>query len=675
MYKPKVLIIDDMFTNMYTLSHILQDDYDVYETDSGIRGIEMAKKIKPDIILLDILMPKMDGYEVIAELKCDSETWQIPVIFITGKDEPNDEVHGLLLGAVDYIIKPFNKFAVKMRVSNQLNMSLQSVKTQMQTLDDKDALTNLVTRRFFNTLLVGEWRRAMDTQAHISLIILRIEEFDSYNDLYGHQKGEYALRALTKIVMEKLGDDVQPARWSSSEIAIVLPNTTIEDAILLAQSIGAGAAQQTADSSSSILSGQTISVGVTSAMPPKDGSYTLDHFIIDYFILEASIPPPKADSEVHINASIYAQDNQHQHDQIVDIILAFTREGKYDEMLNILISKMMEVTNSDAGTLYMLENNALHFRIIENISKGISKKMEDVSDWPPIPLNGSSVENASVYSALKQEVVLVEDVYNDTTFNFIGAKKYDERIGYRTQSIIVLPLITYSGDEPEVLGVIQLINAIDPSTGKVTSHRDTSSISLLIALSRIAANALANIMRAQEITTLYSVSISDALTELGNRRYLNDILKQEWEAAELNQHPLSLLILDIDHFKKVNDTYGHISGDIVLKGVAAVLKNTIGEAGYTARWGGEEFAVVLVDTDLDDASKSAERIRAAVENATFTAESGESIKVTTSVGVNSIIITPEMDASLISFVSDADAALYNAKKTGRNRVCQAQAEY
>ena len=182
--------------------------------------------------------------------------------------------------------------------------------------------------------------------------------------------------------------------------------------------------------------------------------------------------------------------NSHKHNDIIDVIMAFSLKLEYDETLDILVSKMMGLTNSDAGTLYILEDNELQFRIIKNKSMGINKAMNDDSDWPPILLDVTNIENVSAYSAIKQEVVMIEDVYDDTKFNFQGTKKYDELIGYRTKSMLVLPLIAHNGDESDVLGVIQLINAVDPVTGKYVSHENTSSISLIAALARIAANTL-----------------------------------------------------------------------------------------------------------------------------------------------------------------------------------------
>ena len=115
-----VLIVDDENMNMFALTHMLRPDYTVYAAKNGQSAIRIAKKQLPDIILLDILMPEMDGYEVLSQLKSDEETRKIPVIFITGLISPEDEKKGLEMGAADYISKPFNAETVRMKIRTQL---------------------------------------------------------------------------------------------------------------------------------------------------------------------------------------------------------------------------------------------------------------------------------------------------------------------------------------------------------------------------------------------------------------------------------------------------------------------------------------------------------------------------------------------------------------------------
>ena len=116
-----VLIVDDENMNMFALTHMLKSEYTIYAAKNGQSAIRIAKKQMPDVILLDILMPEMDGYEVLSLLKSDEETRKIPVIFVTGLINPEDEKKGLEMGAADYITKPFNATDVKMKIQKQIN--------------------------------------------------------------------------------------------------------------------------------------------------------------------------------------------------------------------------------------------------------------------------------------------------------------------------------------------------------------------------------------------------------------------------------------------------------------------------------------------------------------------------------------------------------------------------
>ncbi len=168
--------------------------------------------------------------------------------------------------------------------------------------------------------------------------------------------------------------------------------------------------------------------------------------------------------------------------------------------------------------------------------------------------------------------------------------------------------------------------------------------------------------QAAELETQVAVARTDALTGLHNRRAFDDELNRRFAEWERRKTPFSLLMVDVDHFKKFNDTHGHQAGDQVLRDVAAALSTTTREMDLVARYGGEEFAIILPVTTLTDAGRAAERARAAVA-ASVTRTGGTELKVTSSLGVAQIAAgeTPQQ------FVERADQALYAAKKGGRNQ--------
>ncbi len=166
---------------------------------------------------------------------------------------------------------------------------------------------------------------------------------------------------------------------------------------------------------------------------------------------------------------------------------------------------------------------------------------------------------------------------------------------------------------------------------------------------------------------LYLISTTDALTGLRNRKYFDETLAREWMRATRCQHPLSILLIDVDHFKAVNDTYGHQTGDLVLQEIAAHLMHTMTRSmDVVTRYGGEEMAVLLPETPLDGAWHLAEQLRQRVEQADYNSDEHR-LKITISIGIATCIPTPQTQAK--ELVSEADQALYRAKAEGRNR-CQ-----
>lgn len=190
--------------------------------------------------------------------------------------------------------------------------------------------------------------------------------------------------------------------------------------------------------------------------------------------------------------------------KLLDEVLAFNSEEGYAKLLDIIITKMMEITFSDAGTLYILDEGKLHFRILKNKSLGISKIVGsgDADELPPVVLDENNIDNVCAYCAIHNEIIIIEDVYEDQQFNFQGPKNYDKMTGYRTRSMLVLPLLSDWEGEQELLGVIQLLNSTNPETGEPMSYNDIYNSSVEITLSHIAANTLANLTHMREIHQL-----------------------------------------------------------------------------------------------------------------------------------------------------------------------------
>lgn len=220
----RLLIVDDDKMNLMVLTHILQPEYKIHVALDGKSGIKIAEKYVPDLILSDILMPDMDGYEVFAALRKSENTAHIPVIFITGLGNIDDEKKGLRLGAADYISKPFDDIIVKLRVQHQIKIVNQM--RLIERLSMIDQLTDIPNRRNFDNRLQLEWNRAIREGAFIGLLMSDVDYFKNYNDTYGHQQGDAALRTVARIFKQSLKRATDfIARWGGEEFVVLLPST------------------------------------------------------------------------------------------------------------------------------------------------------------------------------------------------------------------------------------------------------------------------------------------------------------------------------------------------------------------------------------------------------------------------------------------------------------------
>ncbi|HSM73555.1 MAG TPA: diguanylate cyclase, partial [Desulfobacterales bacterium] len=187
---------------------------------------------------------------------------------------------------------------------------------------------------------------------------------------------------------------------------------------------------------------------------------------------------------------------------------------------------------------------------------------------------------------------------------------------------------------------------------------------LLLRLKRVLKERQLTQERAQMLKKLQKLAITDALTNLHNSRYFYNQVELEVNRSNRYKHPLSMLLLDIDHFKEYNDTYGHLEGDKVLQRLGAIIRSCLRRMDSAYRYGGEEFTVLLPETNCEEAVTVAERIRASVEASVFEPAPGKQIQVTISIGVTQF--QPEED--LTQFIQRADRAMYLSKQSGRNKV-------
>ena len=199
----RILIVDDVPENIRVLSRMLVDEgHQLLAATGGREALELVESYRPDLILLDIMMPDMDGYEVCEALRANPLFISIPVIFITALADSEDETRGLSMGAVDYITKPFKEAIVRLRVRTHLELKRQ--RDLLDRLCRLDGLTGIPNRRDFDEQLDREWRRATRAQEPLAAAMIDIDHFKGYNDTYGHPAGDACLRQVASVLAEGL---------------------------------------------------------------------------------------------------------------------------------------------------------------------------------------------------------------------------------------------------------------------------------------------------------------------------------------------------------------------------------------------------------------------------------------------------------------------------------------
>ncbi|SEH93919.1 GGDEF domain-containing response regulator [Pseudomonas asplenii] len=260
---PSLLIVDDDISAIRVLSRILQGLGQIRFATRGEQALKIVQEMRPDLILLDAEMPGMSGFQVCETLKADPLSKDVPIIFITSHTESHVEEAGLALGAVDFIGKPVKPAIVTARVKTHLNLKMAM--DQLSLLAQTDGLTGLANRRLLDQRIEYEWLRTRRNQSAFSLLLLDIDFFKRYNDLYGHLQGDDCLIAVAQTLKRCVHRSTDlVARYGGEEFAVLLPETGKEGARQLADELvqsvyNLGKAHEASDCGR-----VTISVGVAS---------------------------------------------------------------------------------------------------------------------------------------------------------------------------------------------------------------------------------------------------------------------------------------------------------------------------------------------------------------------------------------------------------------------------
>lgn len=582
MNKKIILIVDDEPANINIVASNLSHLYEIRVATEGRVALEMIEDKKPDLILLDIVMPNMDGYEVATKLKSSANTSNIPFIFLTAKNDSKSISEGFRYGAVDYISKPFTKEELLARVANHLKLHELQNNLSKAVQDVSRANFELKKNRsFLESILNNSFHAIISTDSNGLITLFN----HAAQNLLGYEAQEVIGIHTPEIYHDK-SEVIQKALEFSKELK------------------------------------QAVTVG------------------FETFVIKSLLGVENRDEWIFIR-----------------------KDGE-----KISVNLSVTVQKDDKG------NIEGYIGIAEDITENLKSKR--VMEEQQIKLQESEEKLSKLFNHQRNIIVISDGkeikMANKAMCTFFGIEKVEEFTRfYRDISDKFMDVNSYFSLS-KVQNGGNWIEVLEPLLGdkRVVAMHDVDNIphafsvsiskfdesQYIISLTDISATMLEKIELSNKVT-------KDALTGVLNREFLNQNAKLIIDKFT-QKNDLGVTMLDIDFFKKVNDTYGHNVGDIVLKELASAIGKFMRREDFLIRWGGEEFIILMETDSIKSLKKAIEHLRQAIENTKFTTVD----KLTCSFGIT--LYTDNED--IIKTIERADKALYVAKTNGRNRVESAE---
>ncbi len=584
-----------------------------------------------DLVLLDVMMPGMDGFEVCRRLKADERWRHIPVVMLTARDAIRDMVLGLEIGADDYITKPFNteELVARIKVLLRIQGMSQELIRRNRELQALNAVALAVSRTLSPTEIVeGALMRTLESLGLTTGLVHLVDP----------QSGHLILqvwRGLPTEPVEEVRRLVPGTAWAwqalEQDEPLVFPDAARAEGARMPQE------EPPPPLASVALRLHSRNLGVLTVVGRPGRPFSSEERS-----LLAAISRQVA--MALDNAYLYADSQRKikEFEALYQLGQTMTSTFNLQDILTRISQTVSTLLHAQAMSLMLLSPDG---RTLSTVA-GYNLSDEALQVVEAIRTRQDS--SPSLVAVREKRPVAIPDISTDTAY----APRLQTALERGYRSFLSIPLIA----QDRALGCMNFY----------LTDRHQFDADELQLLSTFASQAAISIENARLFEETRQLAMTDELTGLANHRQFYHQLAREVRRAQRYGRSLSLLMLDLDHFKKFNDRFGHLAGDQALRETAELLRRNARDVDILARYGGEEFAIILPETDMERAVIHAERARAAIADHAFRGkDSNPHGDLTVSIGVATL--TSGM-RKIEELVHDADQALYRAKSQGRNRL-------
>jgi len=571
-------------------------------------------------------MPGMDGYEVCRRIKSDAATRHIPVVMLTAKDAVRDMVLGLEIGADEYITKPFNTDELIARIKVMLRiqgMSLELLRRNRE-LQALNAVALAVSRSLsLDAILDGALAGTLESLGLDCAMVHLLRPRD----------GCLVLQAHLGLPIPPPGVQCLPPgpSWAAQALEAEAP-LVLADAGL-APGLGRAGKSPPEPLAAVGLRFQERRLGVLTVLGRPGQQFSADELGL-LAAIGRQVSLALENAQLYIESRRKAQ----EFEALYQVSRAMASSLELPEIL-------YRISQTVSG---LLQGRAMSLKLLSPDGRALDTVAGyNLLEEAPEAAEGGSWRSPCLAAVRAKRPVAIGDLGKDETYRDWAAALLAR--GYR--AFLAIPLVV----QDRALGCMSVY---------VTDPHEFGEDEVQL-LSTFASQAAVSIENARLFEETRQLAITDPLTGLANHRQFYTQLAREVRRAQRYERPLSLLMLDLDHFKQFNDTYGHLGGDRALREVSEVLRQNARAVDILARYGGEEFAIILPETDLQRAVFQAERVRNAVAAFPFLGAEAGAGSLTVSIGVAALGREMGKEQEL---VHEADQALYRAKAKGRNRM-------